>query len=49
MEFRVVGAGDEAILGELFVHVDETFFRPHPFPVEARRIVRRSGYDVLPF
>jgi [ribosomal protein S18]-alanine N-acetyltransferase len=48
VEFRVVGPGDEAMLAEVFAHIDATFFRPHPLtPEEARRIARRSGRDVF--
>ena len=47
MEFVVIGPDDEAMLGEVFAHIDDTFFRPHPFtPEEARRIARRSGLDL---
>jgi ribosomal protein S18 acetylase RimI-like enzyme len=48
VDFRVVGQGDEAILTELFAHIDETFFRPHRFTGEqARRIAGRSGQDLF--
>lgn len=48
MEFRVVGPGDEAILAEVFAHIDESFFRPHPFtPEEARQIAHRGGNDLF--
>ena len=48
MEFRVVGPSDEAVLADLFAHIDETFFRPHPFtPEEARLIARRSGHNLF--
>ena len=48
MEFRVVNPGDDAILTEVFDHIDETFFRPHPFtPEEARRIVSLRGHNVF--
>ena len=48
MEFRVVGPGDEAILAEVFAHIDETFFRPHPFtPEEARLIAGQSGHNLF--
>jgi RimJ/RimL family protein N-acetyltransferase len=46
VEFRLVGPGDEALLVEMFAHIDDTFFRPHPFtPAMARRIARRRGRD----
>ena len=48
MEFRVVGPGDDAILADLFAHIDATFFRPHRFtPEVARTIARRSGNDLF--
>jgi hypothetical protein len=48
VEFRVVGPGDEAILAEVFAHIDETFFRPHPFtPEEAGLIAGRSGHNLF--
>ncbi len=48
MEFRIVGEGDEAILAELFVHLDKTLLpSPSLFPEEARRIAGRSGHDVF--
>ena len=47
MEFRVAGPGDERLLAELFSHIDETFFRPHPFTAEeAHRIANLSGLDL---
>jgi ribosomal protein S18 acetylase RimI-like enzyme len=46
VEFRVVGAGDEAALADAFSDIDETFFRPHPFTCdEARRIADYIGRD----
>lgn len=48
MEFRVVGPRDEAILAEVFAHIDDTFFRPHPFTrEEARRIAGRGGHNLF--
>jgi RimJ/RimL family protein N-acetyltransferase len=47
VEFRVVGPGDAAVLAEVFLHLDDTFFRPHAFTsAAARRIARRSGRDL---
>ncbi len=47
MEVRVVGPGDEEALGEMFSHIDETFFRPHAFTRdEATRICHRGGRDL---
>jgi ribosomal protein S18 acetylase RimI-like enzyme len=47
VEFRVVGPGDEAVLAEVFRHIDARFFRPHSFTSgAARRIARRRGRDL---
>src|SRR4029077_9854772 len=38
---------DEGQLAELFAHLDQTFFRPHPMTAdEARRIAHYPGRDV---
>jgi ribosomal protein S18 acetylase RimI-like enzyme len=45
-EFRVIGDADELMLCEIFAHLDQAFFRPHPFTAdEARRIAHHRGRD----
>lgn len=46
LEFRVVGPRDAQTLAEIFMDIDETFFRPHPFTEsEARQIANHVGRD----
>jgi ribosomal protein S18 acetylase RimI-like enzyme len=47
VEFRSVSPRDADALADLFEHIDNSFFRPHPFTAEeARRIANSPGQDV---
>jgi ribosomal protein S18 acetylase RimI-like enzyme len=47
LEFHVVGPADFTILAELFLDIDQTFFRPHPFTAdEAGKIASHTGRDI---
>lgn len=47
MSFRFARPADEALLAELFDHLDTTYFRPHPFGrAGARTVAALHGCDV---